>query len=150
MPLHRLRAVLGLVALAAALALPLAGCGGDQKGTYQDEYRKAAAEFKQSAELSAQNVPKRLRDRTPALQSFKQSLDKLATRLAELDPPSQAAKLNDRAVARLHAYSRDIGRYARAARRSDRRAAAQLAPKLRRDQASLQTVLDAIDKTLSK
>src|SRR3954447_10208687 len=86
-PIRGVSAVLASLAMLAALALALGGCGSDQKGTYKDEYRKAADEFKQSTDLAAKQVPKRLRDRTPALRSFKQSLDELAGRLAGLDPP---------------------------------------------------------------
>jgi hypothetical protein len=137
-----------ILAVALALLVLVAGCGSDKTDTYRSEYSKAAAEFKASVDEASQKIPNAptLKDRIPALESFKASIDKLAKDLDGLDPPDDVAKLNDQAVAGLRRLSTDLGSFATAAKANDKKAAAALAPKLQVDQANLQEVLDQIDQ----
>lgn len=142
-----MRALLILLALAALVAT---GCGGSQTSTYKSEYSKAAADFKRSVDEASAKIPNAptLKDRIPALVSFKGSIDKLASRLASLDPPDNVKKLNDQAVAGLKQLSVDLDRLRAAAEASDAHEVKQIAPRLQVDQARLQDVLDEIDQKL--
>jgi hypothetical protein len=148
---NRARAAASGLAVAAALALPIAGCGSGQEDTYKQEYSKAAAKFKKSVEEAGQKIPRAatLPDRIPALRSFKASIDKLAKDLDGLDPPDDVAKLNGQAVDGLHELSADLGKFEDAAREGDPGAAKRLAPKLQLDQAQLQETLDKIDQKVA-
>jgi hypothetical protein len=143
------RLTLGILA-AAVLALPIAGCGGDDTETYRREYTKAAREFKESVEQAGRKIPgaTTLKDRLPALRSYKASTDKLAKDLDGLDPPENVEKLNDEAVAALRTLSADLGRLEQATSAGDARAVKELAPELQMDQAMLAEVLDKIDQKI--
>ena len=147
---HRARAAASGLVVAVALAVPIAGCGNDQTDTYRTEYRKAAAKFKSSVEQAGREILKAhtLDERIPAARSFKASIDTLAKKLDDLDPPDDVEKLNDRAVKTLHALSADLGDFEGAARDGDTTAVKRLAPKLQVDQAALQTALDEIDQKI--
>ena len=137
---------------AAALAVPIAGCDGDEKKTYRSEYVKAADEFKRAAEKvgeQARGKPE-LKDRIPALRAFRASIDELAKDLDALDPPENVERLNDQAVDALQTLSDDLDKLEDAARSNDAAAVRRLTPKLQLDQAELQTTLDAIDQRLGR
>jgi len=138
------------LAVLAALAALVAGCGGDKTDSYKSEYTKAAAEFKRSvdeAKAKFAQAPK-LSDRIPAIEVFRASMDRLASKLDDADPPDAVAKLNDQAVDVLHRFSGDLDSLRKAAAANDKHAVAGLAPKLQADQAELQDVLDQIDQEL--
>ena len=151
-PGARCRRAAAALAAVAALAVPIAGCGGDEKQTYRSEYAKAADEFKRAAERAAEQArgKPRLRDRIPALRAFRASIDELAKDLDELDPPENVERLNDDAVDALRTLSDDLGKLEDAARANDVAAVRRLTPKLQLDQAELQTTLDAIDQRLGR
>jgi ABC-type uncharacterized transport system auxiliary subunit len=145
---HSTRAAATALAVVTALVLLVAGCGGDKKETYRQEFTKAAEEFKKSAEEASQQIPEapKLKDRVPALRSFKASIDKLAKDLDGLDPPDDLVKLNDDAVAALKKLSADLGEFEQAAQANDTKAVTELTAKLQVDQAELQATLDKIDQ----
>jgi PBP1b-binding outer membrane lipoprotein LpoB len=140
-------APLRILACLAALALVVSGCGTDKKQAYDKAYTQAATEFKQAVD----KIPAAgsLKDRVPALESFKSAIDTLAGKLDGLDPPGDVAKANDEAVQRLHAMSADLTKLEAAVKTNDRAAAIKLTPKLQSDQADLQSVLDQIDQKVN-
>jgi hypothetical protein len=144
----RARAAAIAVALVGALALPIAGCGSDKKDEYATQVQKAANEFKTSVEKAGAQVQSGagLKDRVPALASFKASVDKLASDLAKLDPPSDLKQANDDAVKQLRTLSSDLSDYETAAKAGDAQQARKIVPKLQADQAVLQKTLDQIDR----
>jgi hypothetical protein len=143
----RVRATAAILVVAAALA----GCGDPSTQDYKAEYQKAAQEFKTSVDDAGRQVPQgaSLKQRLPALVSFKDSISRLAIKLDGFDPPKDVEKLNDQAVAGLRKLASDLGAFQTAAKAGDRAAAAKLTPKLQSDQAELQGVLDQIDQKLS-
>ena len=148
MLIQRARAAATCLALTAAFAVPVAGCGSDKKDTYRQDVQKAANEFKASVEKAGAQVKSgsSLEARVPALASFKASVDKLAARLDQLDPPSDLKKTNDEAVKELRTLSSDLSDYAAAAKSGDAKKAAQVVPKLQADQVVLQKTLDDLDQ----
>jgi hypothetical protein len=131
------------------VALVVAGCG-DKSDTYKTEYTKAADQFKRSVDEATAKIAsaKTVEERIPALGAFKASIDQLADKLDGLDPPDDVGRLNGEAVDALRRMSGDLGRLQQAAEHGDRRAFAQLAPTLQKDQADLQSTLDEIDQAL--
>src|SRR4051812_38174095 len=139
------------LAVTALLAVPIAGCGDPSTQDYKVEYQRAAQEFKRSVDDAGRQVPQgaTLKQRLPALVAFKNSINRLATRLEGFDPPNEVEKLNDQAVKGLRTLATDLGQLESAAKEGKRAAAAKLSPKLQSDQAQLQMVLDQIDQKLS-
>jgi hypothetical protein len=140
-----------LALIAALLALPLAGCGTSQKDQYRTDFQKVANQFRSSVDRAGAQVQSgaSLKQRVPALRSFKASLDKLASDLAGLDPPGDLRRQNDDAVRQLRTLSSDLSDYERAAVAGDKAAAAKAVPKLQADQTLLQKTLDALDSRVS-
>jgi hypothetical protein len=138
------------LALMAALAVLVAGCGGGSTGSYRSEYTKAAAEFKRSVDEAQAKFAKapKLSDRIPAIEVFRASMDRLAAKLEIADPPDSVKELNGRAVEVLHRFSGDLDGLRKAAAANDKHGVAGLAPRLQSDQAELQDVLDQIDQKL--
>jgi thiamine biosynthesis lipoprotein ApbE len=141
------------LALVAALAL-LAGCGSstDKSAAYKDDVKKVANEFKASLAKTGTQVKSgtSLKARAPALVSFKASVDRFATGLARLNPPSSLKKLNDQTVRQLGTLSSDLSAFVAAAKAGDTKKAQQLVPTLQADQAVLQKTLDELERDVNK
>ena len=137
-------------ALIATLAVSVAGCGGGGADPYVARYTAATEQFKRSVDAVGARIAKtpKLRDRIPALDSFKASTEKLAGELGRADPPGDVAELNAQAVDILHRFSDDLDRVRHAAAANDKRGVGAVAPQLQSDQAELQDVLDQIDQKL--
>jgi thiamine biosynthesis lipoprotein ApbE len=140
-----------LALIAALLVLPLAGCGTSQKDQYRKDFQKVANQFRSSVDKAGAQVRSgaSLKQRVPALRSFKASLDKLASDLSRLDPPSDLTRQNADAVRQLRTLSSDLSDYERAAVAGDQAGAAKAVPKLQADQTLLQKTLDALDSKVS-
>ncbi|MFL5335583.1 MAG: hypothetical protein ACJ8H8_20985 [Geminicoccaceae bacterium] len=140
-----------LALIAALLVIPLAGCGKSQKDQYRQDFRKVAQEFRTSVEQAGAQVQSgaTLKERVPALRSFKASVDKLASDLDGLDPPAEVKQANDDAVRQLRTLSSDLTDYEGAAVTGDKGKAAQIVPKLQADQTVLQKTLDSLDRKVS-
>jgi hypothetical protein len=144
----RTRLALIVVAL---LALLLAGCGTSQEDHYRQDFQKVAQRFSasvQKAGAEAQNG-QGLEERVPALRSFKASVDKLASDLDKLDPPSGLERANADAVRQLHILSGDLADYVSAASRNDQALATKIVPKLQADQTVLQKTLQELDRRVT-
>src|SRR5829696_8838471 len=113
---------------AAAIAVTLAGCGGNEQEDYSRGAQRAADEFKQAAEAAASQLKETdgLREKLPGLRSFKASVDELASDFEVLEPPEELEPLNDEAVANMRALSADLGRYEQAAEAGDEEGARAL------------------------
>jgi uncharacterized lipoprotein len=140
-----------LALIAALLLIPLAGCGTSAKEQYRQDFQKVAQRFRASVEKAGTQVKNgaTLQDRVPALRSFKVSLDKLASDLAALDPPSELKRANADAVRQLRTLSSDLADYARAAAAGQRSEATKIIPKLQADQTLLQKTLHQLDRQVS-
>ena len=134
----------------ALLAVPLSGCTS-QKDQYRQDFQKVAQRFRTSVEEAGAQVQSgaSLRERVPALRSFKASVDKLASDLDKLDPPDDAKRANDQAVSQLHTLSSDLSDYERAATAGARAKASRIVPKLQADQTLLQKTLDGLDRKVT-
>ena len=137
--------------IALLLVIPVAGCGTSQKNQYRQDFQKVAQRFRASVDRAGSQVKTgaTLQDRVPALRSFKTSLDKLATDLAKLDPPSDLKRANSDAVRQLRTLSSDLTDYERAAVAGRAGTAARVVPKLQADQTLLQKTLDQLDRKVS-
>ena len=137
-----------LAALAAVLAMPLAGCGSSQKDAYRQDFQSDAAQFKKSLSRAAAKVSRNatLPARAPAIRSVRTAVDDLATNLGRLDPPNDLKATHDDAVRQLHALSSDLADYGAAAADNDANGAARIVPKVQADQAVLQKTLDQLDR----
>jgi hypothetical protein len=141
--------VLPRLALAlAAVALLATGCGTDKKEQYAQDFQKVAESFRSSVEKAGAQVQGNatLKERVPALRSFKASVDKLAADLDGLDPPDDLKTVNDDAVKQLHTLSSDLGDYQAAAEAGDEAKARKSVPKLQADQTLLMKTLDELDR----
>jgi thiamine biosynthesis lipoprotein ApbE len=140
-----------LALIAVLLLIPLAGCGTSAKEQYRQDFQKVAQRFRASVEKAGTQVKNgaTLQDRVPALRSFKVSLDKLASDLAALDPPSELKRANADAVRQLRTLSSDLADYARAAAAGQRSQATKIIPKLQADQTLLQNTLHQLDRQVS-
>lgn len=145
-----MKRVLIALAAAAAIAAPATGCGGNAKDTYRSESQKAAAAFRKQVAAAGAKIPAgaNLRRRVPGLQAYRRSVDALAKKLSGLEPPKEAAKLHDTAVADVQSLSRDLARFESAAKANDAAAAQPVAVRLAQDQGRLQRALAAIDRKL--
>jgi hypothetical protein len=143
--------LLRLAAVLAVLVLPLTGCGTSQKDDYRQDFQKVAETFRTSVEKAGAQVQSgaTLKERVPALRSFKASVDKLASDLDGLDPPDELQQTNDDAVKQLRTLSSDLSDYEGAATAGDRTKAAEIVPKLQADQTLLQKTLDELDRKVS-
>jgi thiamine biosynthesis lipoprotein ApbE len=140
-----------LALIAVLFVIPLAGCGTSAKEQYRQDFQKVAQRFRASVEKAGAQVKNgaTLQDRVPALRSFKASLDKLASDLGALDPPSELKRANADAVSQLHVLSSDLADYAHAAAADERSQATKIIPKLQADQTLLQKTLDQLDRQVS-
>jgi hypothetical protein len=137
-----------LALVLAALALLVTGCGTDKKEQYAQDFQKVAENFRTSVEKAGAQVQGNasLKERVPALRSFKASVDKLAADLAGLEPPDDLKKVNDDAVKQLHTLSSDLGDYEAAAQAGAEAQARKIVPKLQADQTLLMKTLDELDR----
>ncbi len=135
----------------AAIAVALAGCGGDRQEDYRKGAQRAADEFKQAAQAAASQLKETdgLREKLPGLRSFKASVDELASDFEALEPPEELEPLNDEAVTHMRALSEDLGRYEQAAEAGNEEAVRALGPRLQADQSQLQSALDRLDREFS-
>jgi uncharacterized lipoprotein len=140
-----------LALIAALLVLPLAGCGTSQKEQYRQDFQKVAEQFRSSVDRAGSQARSgaSLKQRVPALRSFKASLDKLASDLGGLDPPADLKRQNDDAVRQLRTLSSDLSDYEKAAVAGDRAEAAKVVPTLQADETLLQKTLDELDRKVS-
>jgi hypothetical protein len=141
-----------LVLALAVLSLLASGCGTDKKEQYAQDFQKVAENFRSSVEKAGAQVQGNatLKQRVPALRSFKASVDKLATDLDGLDPPDDLKKVNDEAVKQLHTLSTDLGDYQAAAEAGDEAKARKIVPKLQADQTLLMKTLDDLDRKVKE
>jgi hypothetical protein len=140
-----------LALIVALLVLPLAGCGTSQKDQYRKDFLKVAQQFHTSVDKAGAQAGSgaSLKQRVPALRSFKASLDKLAADLAGLDPPAELERQNADAVREIRTLSSDLTDYERAAVAGDHAAATKAVPKLQADQTLLQKTLDELDRKVN-
>jgi hypothetical protein len=148
---YKPRVLSRLTLVLAALTLLVSGCGSDKKETYRQDFQKVAARFQRSVAKAGAQVQSgaTLKERVPALRSFKASVDKLASDLDGLDPPDELQQTNDDAVKQLRTLSSDLSDYEGAATAGDRTKAAEIVPKLQADQTLLQKTLDELDRKVS-
>ena len=140
-----------LALIVALLVLPLAGCGTSQKDQYRKDFQKVADQFHSSVEKAGSQAQSgaSLKQRVPALRSFKASLDKLASDLAGLDPPADLERQNADAVRQLRTLSSDLSDYERAAVAGDRAEAAKVVPTVQADETLLEKTLGELDRKVS-
>jgi uncharacterized lipoprotein len=140
-----------LFLIAMLLVAPLAGCGTSQKDQYRQDFQKVAQRFRSSVEKAGAQVQSgaSLKQRVPALRSFKTSVDKLASDLSGLNPPSDVQGANDDAVRELRTLSSDLSDYESAAVANDKATAARIVPKLQADQTLLQKTLNDLDRKVT-
>jgi hypothetical protein len=140
-----------LAIILLVLVMPLAGCGTSQTDQYRKNFQTVAKRFRASVEKAGSQVQSgaTLKQRVPALRSFKASVDKLASDLDGLKPPSDLKTANDDAVRQLRTLSSDLSDYEGAATTGDRATAAKIVPKLQADQTVLQKTLDGLDRKVN-
>ena len=140
-----------LAVLCALLAFLAAGCGQSQKDRYAQNFKMVAQHFRTSVEKAGAQVQSgaTLRERVPALRSFRTSVDTLASDLGKLDPPADLKAPNSQAVQELHTLSGDLSEYQAAAAAGDAARARRVVPKLQGDQAVLENTLAEIDRRVS-
>jgi hypothetical protein len=145
---YKPRVLSRLTLVLAALTLLVSGCGSDKKETYRQDFQKVAARFQSSVAKAGAQVQSgaTLQERVPALRSFKASVDRLATDLQGLDPPSELERANDDAVRHLRTLSGDLSDYQSAAAAGAQARATRIVPKLQADQTVLQKTLDELDR----
>jgi hypothetical protein len=148
---QRLRVVITGLALVAALAVPVAGCGGSsQKDDYKKQAEKAANDFKNNAQAASAKVSSATTDqgRFAGLDALKGAVNQAADDFDKLDPPDSAKKYNDDLVTELRTLASDIDQVKQAAQSKDQAKAQQLLIKLQQDQSQIQSTLDQLEKSV--
>ena len=112
---HKLKLTLGALAAAAVL---VAGCGGN---SYKDNVKSAAQDFKKSVQGTSNEIrgATTKEQYSAGVTKFQAAIKTFNDRISKLKPPSGAQAAQNRLIAVLNTFSRDLGTIKDAVNASD-------------------------------